>query len=471
VERPDDPARPPAPSAIERLRRAPALWFSLRMPVRRLEYAASGLFLSAVKFALDGAIYRAGTGRPWSWTSYLNPSFTWRFGNSLGVDDWVVWALAVVMLPFLWVGVSMTARRCLDAGLSPAWSFLFFVPALNYVFLALLCGLPSRPYTVEVGRWTRQRAAVDPASWLRLFYAVGWGVGIGLAMLVVSVALLERYGLALFVGAPFAIGAVSAFVYNRGELHSFWRTVGTAQVALLAASLAVLLFALEGLLCLVMACPIAVVTTLLGATLGYAVARSGEREARSLGGLVLALPALLVRDAAAPPPLERVVTTAVEIDAPPEVVWPHVIDFPPLAPPTEWLFRTGVAFPTAARLEGHGVGAVRHCEFSTGAFVEPITVWEPPLRLGFDVIAQPPPLREISPYSRVFAPHLVDGLRSRRGEFRLVWLPGGRTRLEGRTWYTLELRPQAYWAPWADSIIGRIHGRVLEHVRGLASAG
>lgn len=59
-------------------------------------------------------------------------------------------------------------------------------------------------------------------------------------------------------------------------------------------------------------------------------------------------------------------------------------------------------------------------------------------------------------------------LRSNRSEFRLVELPVGRTRLEGRTWYEFDMHPQAYWTLWADSIIHRIHGRVLRHVKQLA---
>jgi hypothetical protein len=79
-------------------------------------------------------------------------------------------------------------------------------------------------------------------------------------------------------------------------------------------------------------------------------------------------------------------------------------------------------------------------------------------------------MRELTPYARVLAPHLLDGMVSRRGEFRLHELPGGRTRLEGRTWYTLDLWPQAYWSRWSDAIVHRIHRRVLDHVREVASS-
>jgi hypothetical protein len=59
-------------------------------------------------------------------------------------------------------------------------------------------------------------------------------------------------------------------------------------------------------------------------------------------------------------------------------------------------------------------------------------------------------------------------MRSRRGEFRLVSLPDGRTRLEGRTWYTLDMQPALYWHLLGDWLIGHIHQRVLAHVKQLA---
>jgi hypothetical protein len=117
------------------------------------------------------------------------------------------------------------------------------------------------------------------------------------------------------------------------------------------------------------------------------------------------------------------------------------------------------------------VGATRYCIFSTGTFVEPITVWDRPRRLAFDVTDQPHTMKELSPYRNVHAPHLLNGtLRSRRGEFRLIELPGGRTRLEGRTWYEFGMYPQPYWTVWSDSIIHAIHLRVLDHIRTLSEA-
>jgi len=165
------------------------------------------------------------------------------------------------------------------------------------------------------------------------------------------------------------------------------------------------------------------------------------------------------------------VTTSIEVNAPPEAVWRHVVSFSDITAPPAWYFRTGLAYPLRARIDGSGIGAVRHCEFTTGAFIEPITAWDAPRRLAFDVAAQPAPLQEWSPYPAVYAPHLDGFFRTSRGEFRLVAIDGGRTRLEGTTWYSLDMQPATYWNSIADTVLHAVHRRVLEHVKAQAEEG
>jgi hypothetical protein len=229
---------------------------------------------------------------------------------------------------------------------------------------------------------------------------------------------------------------------------------------------------LEGVICLAMAAPIGEVLALIGAFAGWSL-QKGPRGATplppALGALILALPLMMGAEAqdAGRPPLFAVVTT-VEVDAPPSAVWEHVVTFSELPPPEAWIFKLGVAYPVRARIDGRGPGAVRKCEFSTGPFVEPITVWDEPHRLAFKVVAQPRPMTELSPYAHVEAPHLDNFLRSERGQFLLTELPGNRTRLEGTTWYRHQIWPAFYWKVWSDAIIHDIHSRVLEHVKALS---
>jgi len=167
------------------------------------------------------------------------------------------------------------------------------------------------------------------------------------------------------------------------------------------------------------------------------------------------------------PPLYAV-KTSILINAKPEAVWNNVVSFAQLDQPTELIFKTGIAYPIHAKIEGTGVGAVRHCVFSTGEFVEPITVWDQPRLLAFSVSGQPPTMEEMSIYRDLHPPHLERYLISKRGQFELKALPDGKTLLEGTTWYQNRYWPGVYWHLWSDAIIHRIHSRVLNHIKNLS---
>jgi len=106
--------------------------------------------------------------------------------------------------------------------------------------------------------------------------------------------------------------------------------------------------------------------------------------------------------------------------------------------------------------------------FSTGAFVQPITVWDEPRLLAFDVKSQPPAMKELSIYSDVHPPHLDDYFIAKRGQFELKPLPDGTTLLEGTTWYQNRYWPAPYWRLWSDYVMDGLHNRVLLHIKSLA---
>ena len=233
--------------------------------------------------------------------------------------------------------------------------------------------------------------------------------------------------------------------------------------------------AFEGMICIIMMLPLALPIVFVGVAVGYFVLQLQPSLPRDLGKFMILLFVMLpmmvgAEHLARPEPLRFTCETSVIIDAPPERVWPHVVRFSDLAPPKDWLFRTGLAYPIRARIEGSGVGAVRHCEFSTGAFVEPIEVWDEPRLLRFGVTSNPPPMREWNPLFEIHPPHLDGFLVARRGQFLLSALPGGKTLLVGTTLYQHGLSPAWYWRFWSDPIIHRIHDRVLKHIKTLAES-
>ena len=296
--------------------------------------------------------------------------------------------------------------------------------------------------------------------------------GLGTALTVVSTEVFGNYGYALFVATPFALGFFSAVFHGLTRPRDQGEAIAVGTTSVLLASVALMAFALEGVICIVMALPITVALGVIGALCGHLAVVRFDRGASVHALAIVALVPLLMGAETlgdAPPPL-RSVTTEIVVDAPATVVWRNIVAVEPLPEPRELVFRLGIAYPTRATIDGAGVGAVRRCTFSTGDFVEPITVWEPGRRLAFAVRSQPAPMRELSPWAAVEPPHLDGFLRSERGAFELVPLRGGRTLVRGTSWYRNRMWPQAYWGFWADELMRRIHLRVLRHVQASAEA-
>lgn len=425
--------------------------------VTRSQYAAAGFLLTAAKYLIDRRV--AGSyGVDWYIWNYFLPTRTNSlFGAPMPRMYAALWAIA---LPFFWVGLSLTLRRLRSAGARPGWIFLFFVPVANLVFFLTLCTLPERGAEPEMGVLAHEGYSAAIAG-------IMISVAICIAVAVLSISGLHLYGNALFLGVPFFLGFTSSAIYNVRGTKGPWSSAVVAIASVVVAGLLLFGFAYEGLICLLMAMPLALPLAVTGGLLAERLLSYRRRPASpTMAAWIFVLPLAIIAEyqAHVQPPLLHV-TTSIEINAPPEVVWDNVISFPPLPPPRSWLFQTGIAFPTAGQIYGHGVGAVRHCKFSTGEFVEPIKVWDEPRLLAFDVAAQPMSMRELSPFD-ITPPHLENNyMRAVHGQFRLIALANGHTRLEGTTWYRNYFWPQPYWRVWSDFIVHRIHGRVLQHVK------
>lgn len=443
------------------------LWFGLREPVPRAAYLLTGVGLMALKYGVEAAVIAATTRQTLTPWAFVSPLYDTRLRLLESAPAWVGPAFYMWTLPFLWVALSMSVRRAAQAGAGPWLGLLVLVPLLNYVAMSVLALLPGREVSVgeTVSPPARYPAALD-------VLAVLFGPTYTLLMVGTTIYVLNEYGAVLFFLTPVLIGAIAAYLSAIGRPGDAWHAVGIALASLTAAGLTLLLLALEGAICLVMAAPLALAGGMVGAGAGLLVARFGGNpwpRYDTFAGVLL-LPVLAVAESRVDGPRLRSVTTAIIVDAPPAVVWGHVIGFPELTERPEWYFRAGLACPTAATIDGRGVGAIRRCRFTTGDFIEPITTWDEPSQLAFDVVSQPHPMAEVNPFGSPHPPHLDSALVSERGEFRLEPLAGGRTRLIGTTWYRLRMSPQEYWAVWTDGIIRRIHGRVLRHVERLAEA-
>ena len=94
------------------------------------------------------------------------------------------------------------------------------------------------------------------------------GLSAGLGTLFVFFSLLteigQDYGWGFFVGLPFAMGLTSAVTYGHHERRSVWACLGVALLTLAFSFILLLALAIEGILCLFMAAPIALPLAAVG---------------------------------------------------------------------------------------------------------------------------------------------------------------------------------------------------------------
>jgi hypothetical protein len=120
------------------------------------------------------------------------------------------------------------------------------------------------------------------------------------------------------------------------------RLLSTALVGVALFALAV-----EGLICLIMALPLAVILSLFGGFIGYLLQQRPSVPAqtfRVVTAVFLLMPVLHYLNTAGETPATYAVKTSVIINAKRETVWNHVVSFAQLQPPKERLFQTGMPF-------------------------------------------------------------------------------------------------------------------------------
>ena len=280
-----------------------------------------------------------------------------------------------------------------------------------------------------------------------------------------STMILKDYGTGVFIFVPFFIGVASTVLYGYNFPSRKRMYLGVTSWSLLLYCIGLILFAMEGAICIIMAAPLGLVMSYVGTFLGEGILRYKNSSLPAITALGFFIPALMGFEYKfQTEPALFSTTTSVIINATPDKVWKEVIAFSKIGEPTEWFFKAGIAYPTHAEIVGSGAGAIRYCNFSTGRFVEPITIWDENKLLQFSVLETPAPMKEISPYD-IEPAHLHNYFISKKGQFKLTVLKNGQTLLEGTTWYNHKIKPAFYWKHWSNYIIHTIHNRVLKHIK------
>lgn len=344
----------------------------------------------------------------------------------------------------------------------PAWA----PPGITFV-LVILGILAFAAYIAKV-EWGRDCAREENREFLAsALWAIPTSLAVGSLGVLAATKGEHSYGYFVFVALPVAVGFQSAVMLRRRRPATLGQCLSIATVSVVCMGILLVAIAMEGVICVVMAAPLGIPLALVGGALGYIATRDERVQGTTTFILLIGLTPFgpSVEKAMVPRADVFTVTTSIDLPRSPEQVWRTIIEPGKPSRPSNWFFRAGVGYPMSNHLEGTGLSATRYCDFSTGKLVEPVVVWDENRELRFRVTANPPPMRELSPYHDIHPAHLDGFLVAQQGRFRLIALPNGGTRLEATSWYQHHLWPSRYWRLWSDYLIHRIHEMVLSDIR------
>ncbi|MEM0963321.1 MAG: hypothetical protein AAGK21_12385 [Bacteroidota bacterium] len=225
----------------------------------------------------------------------------------------------------------------------------------------------------------------------------------------------------------------------------------------------------EGLICIVVWLPMA----LLCASIGGVIGKLLRRSSRGPATLVLAaLPIVVapIETQFEDPVHVRTVHDAIVIEADAADVWEEIREVPPIRPEElgdSFAYRIGFPRPIEARLEGEGVGSVRYATFEGGVtFIERVTEWEEDESLAFTIDASAVP-------STTFDEHVAVGGRYfdvLNGRYEIEPVAPGRVVLHLTSEQRLGTRFNGYTQLWTDRFMGDIQETILEVVKARAEA-
>jgi hypothetical protein len=262
-----------------------------------------------------------------------------------------------------------------------------------------------------------------------------------------------EYGWTMFIFLPVATGMVIA-CFSR----SVGATLASVLLSILVCFAFLLIFGLEGVVCILMAFPLFFVFAVVGVILGAVISSLVRKHSGPRSNLVL-LPLIgmssifgsgqVENRLATDHRIETATTTRI-VSGTPEQVWAKIISMDEVSGTKPLLLRMGLPVPKSCTMDGSGVGSPRVCYFDTGTIEEEVANWEPGRRLDLRIVRSTLPGRH--------------WLRFESASYELEPVSLTETRLTRTTTISTKLRPSWYWRYLEELGIQAEHHYVLDSV-------
>src|SRR5215469_15680027 len=182
------------------------------------------------------------------------------------------------LLIVAWALAALSFRRAANANISEWIAAAAIAPVVQIPVILILCLAPPR--TSDAGLRTADTGDEWPTAWSAAAQGTIAGFGLTLASVAVGALVFGTYGYGMFVISPFVIGAIAGYLGNRRQDIGLDKTLILVAGATALGGIALLVFALEGIVCLILASPLGFGVALVGGALGRAIALYTRRTRR-----------------------------------------------------------------------------------------------------------------------------------------------------------------------------------------------
>src|SRR5262245_39755600 len=196
--------------------------------------------ITIVVIAAEGGSFGAAAK---DWQFYLMPLQT--LAKHSGASALTLLLALTGLLIACWALAALAFRRAADAEVS-GWIAAFAIaPVVQIATIGLLSAMPSRAVAGDAGIMTRR----GPLGWAAAAQGLFLGVAVTLFAVATGALLFGSYGFGIFVASPFTIGASTGYFANRRADLSPLRTAELVAGAIFLGGIALLIAALEGVIC------------------------------------------------------------------------------------------------------------------------------------------------------------------------------------------------------------------------------
>lgn len=313
-------------------------------------------------------------------------------------------------------------------------------------------------------RWRMQNLPV-----LGMVVALAYGLGgeVFFKQANNSDLLIGTLSLSFLFLVPFGIGAATVALSPKALKVNWPFAIFAPWAVCTLLGIAVLLLAMEALICVAMGLPIFFVLSSLGGALMCWIYQQREnRDNSGMLGIILLAPILFspVEALWQPPTVVREIKSEMVVDAPAQVIWAEFVTVPRIQPEEErfaWFQAAGLPHPVEATLVNPGTTGVRYASYDNGMrVIEPVQVWELYSRYRFGVLLDPESGQHTPLWSDVAGEHL----HVQWVEYRIEPLSEKQVKLYLTSRYALETPVNPYAAAWVDFLLSDFQSYILEIV-------